>query len=161
MTAPNTGSTGLESLLAGEHAAVYGYGMAGAVLVGFSPSAGLVGAVRSGYDALRESRDQLTEGITSAGGSPPAALPAYALPFPLGSARAVVRFLAGLEDRLCVVAATAVGHVGIAPAAWIAAHRLLAADVLAASAVRAARLRLLAGATPARAVTPLPGLPGR
>jgi len=152
VSSPNTG---LESLLAGEHAAVYGYGMAGAILVGFSPSAALIGAVRSGYDALRDSRDQLTEAITAAGDSPPAALPAYALPFPLGNAPAVVRFLAGLEDRLCVAAASAVGQ------APVAAHRLLAADALAASAVRAARLRVLGGAAPAKAVTPLPGLPGR
>lgn len=158
MTSPESGATGLESLLAGEHAAVYGYGMAGAVLVGFSPPAPLISAVRSGYDALRESRDQLTEAITAAGGSPPPALPAYALPVPLSDASAVVRFLAGVEDRLCATAATAVGQVG---AAGLAAHRLLAADVLAAAAVRGARLRMLGGAAPAKAVTPLPGLPGR
>jgi hypothetical protein len=148
-------STGLESLLAGEHAAIYGYGMAGAVVVGFSPSAGVISAVRGGYDALRESRDLLTEAIAAAGAGPPTPLPAYALPFPLSNAPAVVRFLAGLEDRLCGVAAAGVGQ------APVAAHRLLAADVLAASAVRAARLRLLTGAAPAQAVTPLPGLPGR
>ena len=155
MTSPNARSTGLESLLAGVHAAVYGYGMAGAVVVGFSPSAGLVAAVRSGYDTLRASRDGLTEAISAAGGSPPATLAAYALPFPLSNAPAVVRFLAGLEDRLCVAAATAVGAAGVA------ADRLAAADILAAAAVRATRLRVLAGATPAKAVTPLPGLPGR
>ena len=148
-------ATGLEPLLAGEHAAVYGYGMAGAVLVSFSPSAGLITAVRGGDDALRESRDQLTEAISAAAGIPPPPLPAYALPFPLSNAPAVVRFLAGLEDRLCVVAAGAVGD------ASRAAHRFLAADVLAGAAVRAARLRMLGGAAPARAVTPLPGLPGR
>jgi hypothetical protein len=155
VTSPKGGPTGLESLLAGEHAAIYGYGTAGPVLIGLAASAGLVGAVRSGYDALRESRDQLTEAITAAGGNPPATLPAYALPFPLNNAPAAVRFLAGLEDRLCMAAATAVG------AAPLPAHRLLAADVLAASAVRAARLRLLGGAAPTAAVTPLPGLPGR
>lgn len=146
-------ATGLESLLAGEHAAVYGYGMAGAVLVGFSPSPALIGAVRTGYDALRVSRDQVTEAVTAAGAAPPPPLPAYALPFPLSNAPAVVRFLAGLEDRLCVAAASAVGQ------AAVASQRLLAADVLAAAAVRAARLRTLAGAAPAKAVTPLPGLP--
>jgi hypothetical protein len=129
--------------------------MAGAVLVSFSPSAGLTVAVRGGYDALRVSRDQLTEAIATAGGSPPEPLPAYALPFPLSNAPAVVRFLTGLEDRLCVAAASTVG------AAPVAAHRLLAADVLSASAVRATVLRTLAGATPSTAVTPLPGLPGR
>ncbi len=147
-------ATGLESLLAGEHAAIYGYGMAGAVLVGFSPSPALIGAVRTSYDALRVSRDQLTAAITAAGSTPPPPLPAYALPFPLSNAPAVIRFLAGLEDRLCVAAANAVGQ------AAVAAHRLLAADVLAAAAVRAARLRTLLGVAPAKAVTALPGLPG-
>jgi Domain of unknown function (DUF4439) len=152
VTAPETG---LEPVLAGEHAAVYGYGMAGAVLVSLSAPAALIGAARSGYDAHRESRDALNDVITSQGGQPPTPLPAYALPFPLTSAGSVVRFLAGLEDRLCGVAAAAVGS------ADLARNRLLAADVLSAAALRAVRLRLLAGAPPAKAVTPLPGLPGR
>ena len=66
----------------------------------------------------------------------------------------MVRLLAGMEDRLCVLAAEAVG------AAPVTGHRLLICDVLSAAAVRATRLRLLGGATPAKAVTPLPGLPG-
>jgi hypothetical protein len=151
----NAPVTGLEGLLAGEHAAVYGYGTAGAVLVSLAAPGALIAAVRSGYDALRESRDALTEAIVAAGATPPPTLPAYALPFPLGSTAAVVRFLAGLEDRLCGAAATAVG------ATSTAAHRVLAVDVLGAAAVRAYQIRVLGGAAPAQAVTALPGLPGR
>jgi hypothetical protein len=77
------------------------------------------------------------------------------VPFPLSSTAAVVRFLAGIEDRLCGVAATAVGATG-APS-----HRLLAVGVLSAAAVRATRLKQLGGAAPGASVIPLPGLPGR
>jgi hypothetical protein len=146
--------TGLEPLLAGEHAAVFGYATAGAVLVGLSAPGPVIVAVRTGYDAHRVSRDALMEAITAAGGNPPPALPAYTVPFPLSSVAAAVRFLAGIEDRLCVAAATAVG-------ATSAAQRVAAAGLLGAAAVRAVRLKALGGAAPSQAVTPLPGLPGR
>ena len=145
---------GLDPLLAGEHAAVYGYGAAGAVLVQLSAPGNVVATVRSAYDAHRESRDALAAAIAAAGGSPPAALPAYAVPVALTNQAAVLGFLAGIEDRLCATAAAAV-------AVTADKERLLAAGVLNAGAARAVGLRLLDGAKPARAVTPLPGLPGR
>lgn len=148
-------STGLEALLAGEHAAVYGYAAAGAVLVGLAAPGALISAVRTGYDAHRASRDALAEAIAAAGGAPPGAVPAYSVPFPLSSTIAVVRFLAGIEDRLCGAAATAVS------ATATPAHRVLAVGDLSAAAVRALRLKQLGGAPPSKAVTPLPGLPGR
>jgi hypothetical protein len=151
----NTPVTGLEAVLAGEHAAVYGYGTAGAVLIGLSAPGVLISTVRRGYDAHRESRDDLTAAIVAARATPPVTLPAYALPFPLTSTAAVVRFLSGIEDRLCGAAATAVGVT------TTAAQRLLAVDVLSSAAVRACQLRVLGGAAPAKAVSPLPGLPGR
>lgn len=143
-------TAGLEAVLSAEHAAIYGYGQGGAALVGLQAPVSLLAATRSGYDALRASRDQLSDAITAAGGSPPPALASYALPFPLRSAADVVRLLAGMEDRLCTVAATATQSV---------TGRLLISDVLTASAIRAVRLRLLGGAIPAKAVTPLPGMP--
>ncbi len=151
----NAPATGLEGLLAGEHAAVYGYGTAGAVLVSLSAPGALISAVRTGYDAHRESRDSLTDTIAAAGGTAPPPLAAYALPYPLSSTAAAVRFLAGIEDRLCVAATAAVG------AASTASHRPAAIQVLASAAVRAYQLRTLGGAAPSAAVTPLPGLPGR
>jgi uncharacterized protein DUF4439 len=147
--------TGLEALVAGEHAAVYGYSAAGPVLVGMSAPVVLLSAVRSGYDAHRTSRDALVDAIAAAGGTAPPALPSYTVPFPLNSTAAVVRFLAGIEDRLCGVAATAVGTTRTPT------HRLLAVSVLSAAAVRATRLKELGGAAPGASVTPLPGLPGR
>lgn len=148
-------TTGLEGLLAGEHAAVYGYGTAGAVLVRLAAPALLIAAVRTGYDAHRASRDTLTERIVAAGGTAPAPLPAYSVPFPLSNTAAAVRFLAGLEDRLCSAAATAVS------ATSSASRRVLAVGVLGSAAVRATQLRLLGGAAPSKAVVALPGLPGR
>jgi Domain of unknown function (DUF4439) len=144
-------TAGLESVVAAEHAAIYGYGQAGAALVRLQAPAALLAATRSGYDALRTSRDQLSDAIAAAGGTPPPELAGYALPFPLQSAADVVRLLAGLEDRLCGVAATALEAT---------TGRLLISDVLSAAAVRAVRIRLLGGAPPASAVNPLPGIPG-
>lgn len=145
---------GLESLLAGEHAAVNGYGEAGAVLVRLAAPVPVIAAARGGFDAHRESRDRLSDAIATAGGTPPGALPAYALPFPVTSAAAALRLLTVLEDQLCGVAAAAMSTV---PAGG---DRLLAADVLTAAAVRAARLRLLSGLPPGQAVIALPGLAG-
>jgi Domain of unknown function (DUF4439) len=147
--------TGLEALVGGEHAAVYGYAAAGPVLVGLSAPVALLAAARTGYDAHRASRDALVDAIAAAGGTAPPALPSYSVPFPLTSTAAVVRFLAGIEDRLCGVAAAAAG-VTSTPS-----HRLLAVGVLSAAAVRATRLKELGGAAPSASVTPLPGLPGR
>jgi hypothetical protein len=146
-----TGSTtGLETLLAGEHAAINGYGIAGAVLVRAQAPAALLALVRGGLDALRASRDRLTDAIAAAGGTPPPPLPAYSLPFPVRDPAAAVRLLVGIEDRLCRVARDAV-------AASTTSNRLRAVDVLSAAAVRAARLRLQTGSPPANAVTALPG----
>lgn len=149
-----TGRTGLEDLLSGEHAAVNGYATAGAVLVRAQAGVGLLAAARSGYDAHRVSRDRLTDAIAVGGGDPPPALPAYALPFPASDAPAALRLMVTLEDRLCVVAASSVGAAS-------GADRTLAADVLSAATVRAVRLRLLAGLSPARSVVALPGLRAR
>lgn len=149
MTAPDP--AGLSSVLTAEHAAIYGYSRAGAALVLLQSPVPLLAATRGGYDALRASRDQLADAIAAAGGTPPEPLAAYALPFALKDLASVVRLLTGIEDRLSAIAAAATAS---------ATGRLLIADVLSASAVRALQLRLLAGSPPSKAVTPLPGLPG-
>jgi hypothetical protein len=147
--AANT-ATGLSALLAGEHAAIDGYGIAGAVLVRAQAPAPLVAAARSGLDAHRASRDQLSDAIVAAGGTPPPPLPAYQLPFPVHDTSSAARLLIGIEDRLSRVAVQAVGDTS-------GNARLLAADVLAAAAVRETELRLLAGSPVPKAVTSLPG----
>lgn len=145
-------ATGLNSVLAAEHAAIDGYAAAGAALVGLQAPLPLLAATRGGYDALRQSRDQFNDAVDAAGGDPIEALAAYALPFPLTGVAAVVRLLTGLEDRLCGVAASAVGAVEPG------GDRLLVADVLGAAALRAIRLRLLTGSPAASAVRAFPGL---
>ena len=85
----------------------------------------------------------------------PPALPAYTVPFPLSSVAAVVRFLAGIEDRLCGVAATAVGATSTAAASAAGGRRPQRGGGPRHPA------KALGGAAPGEAVTPLPGLPGR
>jgi hypothetical protein len=143
-------TTGLSALLAGEHAAIDGYGIAGAVLARAQAPAPLVAAARTGLDAHRASRDALTDAIVAAGGSPPPPLPAYQLPFPVRDTSSAARLLIGIEDRLSRIAAQAVGDT-------TGNARLLPADVLAAGAVRETELRLLAGSPVSKAVTSLPG----
>jgi hypothetical protein len=145
-------ATGLEPLLSAEHAAIYGYGIAGATLVRLQASVATLGAVRSGFDAHRQARDQLTDAITAGRGVAPPALAAYQLPFDVTDVASAMRLLTLLEDRVSAVATFAVG-------ASKAADRGIAADVLSAAAVRAARLRLLQGTPTAVVAIAFPGLP--
>ncbi len=143
-------AAGLEALLAGEHAAIYAYGTAGAALAKLAAPAALAIAVRTGLDAHRAARDELADVIAAAGGTAPAPRAGYRIPFALGDVAAVVRLLLLVEDRLAVLAANAVaGQPG----------RTLAADILSASAVRAARLQLAGGAAPRQVAVAFPGLP--
>jgi hypothetical protein len=147
-----TASTGLGPLLAAEHAAIYGYGIAGAALVRAQASPDMLGAVRSGFDAHRQTRDQLTDVIAAAGGTPPPAEAAYQLPFDVTDAASALRLLTVLEDRVSAVAAYAVSQTDDTA-------RSAAASGLSASAVRAAGLRRLLGLPAGRLTVPFPGLP--
>jgi hypothetical protein len=144
--------TGLEALLSAEHATIYGYGIAGAALVRGQASLAQLGAVRSGFDAHRQARDQLTDVITAGRGIAPPALAAYQLPFDVTDAASALRLVTLLEDRLSAVAAFAV-------AASNGTGRRLAAGILSGAAVRAARLRLLQGTPTPRVAVAFPGLP--
>ena len=150
MTGPDT--SGLASVLTGIHASIAGYTEAGAVLLRLQAPVQLLTLARGADDALRDSRDRFNDAIAAGAASPPQALPGYALPFPITDLSSVVRLLIGMEDRLSALAAAGAAS---------SAGRLLIVDVLGASAVRAVRLRLLAGSPPAKAVSPLPGMPAR
>ncbi|RYJ21537.1 hypothetical protein CU044_6335 [Streptomyces sp. L-9-10] len=87
-----------QAALAAEHAAVYGYGVVG----------GRVGGARrseatSAHAAHRARRDALARTVRDLGGTPAAAAPAYALPFPVPDSAAAVRLAAHLEDRVAGV----------------------------------------------------------
>src|SRR5664279_663452 len=119
----------LQTVLAGEHAAIYGYGVAGAALAGGQRSRAL-----SEFTSHRIRRDQLEALIRARGGQPVAAAPSYVLPAPVTSAADAVVLATLLEERLAAVWADAVA--GLA-----GDLRALAVGGLRDCAVSAARWR--------------------
>ena len=83
----------LQTALAAEHAAVYGYGVAGALLGG----ADLVNA-KADWNAHQLARDNLAAMLTRLGATPVAASPAYELPFTVAGAAAARRLAVTLEE---------------------------------------------------------------
>jgi hypothetical protein len=116
----------LAAALVVEHQAVYGYGVAGAHLAGRDRTTAL-----AALDAHRLRRDRLAALLSGKGASPPAAAPAYALPYPMRDAAAARSLCAALED-------------GCAGAAWD-----LTAAAPARSAARELAVRWLAQAAAA------------
>jgi len=83
----------LQAALAAEHAAVYGYGVAGALLSGADQARAL-----TDWQAHQEARDTLQAMIVKLGATPVAASAAYELPFPVRDAGSARRRAAALED---------------------------------------------------------------
>ena len=83
----------LQSVLAAENAAIYGYGLAGAQLTG-----GLFSAAQQDWTVHRVARATLSAMITERGATPGAAAVTYRPPFPVNSAGAAVSLAAALED---------------------------------------------------------------
>jgi Domain of unknown function (DUF4439) len=118
-----------QAALAGEHAAVYGYGVVGARI-----ASDRAADARSAYDAHRAQRDRMTRVVRDLGGTPRPAAAAYALPFAVPDSAAAARLAADLEDRVAGVYADLVR----------AAEGRLRGDAAAAlreAAVRAVRWR--------------------
>lgn len=118
-----------QAALAAEHAAVYGYGVAG----------GRVAAARraeatAAFHAHRARRDALVRTVRDLGGEPVASDAAYALPFAVPDAAAAVRLAAVLEDRVGYVYSDLVRAAD-------GSLRRSAADALREAAVRAAHWR--------------------
>jgi Domain of unknown function (DUF4439) len=76
VTPDASGITALQAALAAEHAAVYGYGVAGAMLSGAERT-----AARADWIAHQEARDTLEAMLVKLGATPVAASAAYQLPF--------------------------------------------------------------------------------
>jgi Domain of unknown function (DUF4439) len=97
-TAPAAASAGavpaLQGALAAEHAAVYGYGVVGAMLA----STAQAGRARAGWLAHQVARDTLEAMLTKLGATPVAASAAYQLPFPVTGAASAQRLAAALEN---------------------------------------------------------------
>jgi endonuclease/exonuclease/phosphatase family metal-dependent hydrolase len=83
----------LQAALAAEHAAVYGYGVVGALMQGNDQ-----GTTMSYWTLHRDARDTLTEMIIRLGATPVAASAAYALPFAVNDAASARRLAVYLED---------------------------------------------------------------
>ena len=133
----------LSVALAAEHAAIFGYGVAGARLDGAVQE-----AARQAEAAHRARRDELLARLSATGATPPPPEPAYALPFPVPDAASALRLAVYLEERTAAVWRHAV-------AGTESAQRQLALDALVDCAVRATRWRAAAGIAPA--TVPLPG----
>jgi hypothetical protein len=100
----------LQSALAAENAAVYGYGVAGAMLTGASQS-----QAYADWRAHQVARDTLQAMLTRLGANPVAASPAYALPFPVTGASSARRLAVALEDGIAraYLALVAVSEPGL------------------------------------------------
>jgi Domain of unknown function (DUF4439) len=129
----------LQTALAAEEAASFGYGVVGAHLSGQRRI-----AATGDWVAHQRGRDQLSSMVTALGGQPVPSAVGYQLPSPVRSAAAAQALAASLEDG---VAQAYLGLVALPDPAL---------RVLGASQVRAAALRAEAwrGST-----VPFPGLP--
>jgi len=123
----------LGAALAAEHAAIFGYGAIGARLSG----AALTQAQQA-EAAHRSRRDTLLVRLTAVGITPPAAAPAYGLPFPVTDAASAQKVAVQLEERTAVLWRLALGPTA-------ADDRKLALDALTDCALRAARWRRATG----------------
>jgi len=83
----------LQAALAAEHAAVYGYGVVGAMLTGAA-----LAQARADYRAHQVARDTLQGMLTELAATPVAASPAYRLPFAVTGAASAKRLAATLEE---------------------------------------------------------------
>jgi Domain of unknown function (DUF4439) len=136
-----TATRALQSVLAGEHATVYGYGVVGAHLSGAARNRAV-----ADYEGHQARRDELQALISSRGDQPVAAASSYTLPAAVTSADDAVVLATLLEERLAAAWADAV-------VALSGSLRALAIGGLRDAAVRAARWR---GGS-----VPFPGLPER
>jgi Domain of unknown function (DUF4439) len=116
----------LQAALAAEHAAVYGYGVAGAHLSGAA-----LATATSYWVAHQRARDALEEMLRQRGAQPVAAAAAYRLPAPVSSPAAAMSLAVLLENR---VAAAYLGVVAISRPAL----RQFGADKVVTAAARGA-----------------------
>jgi hypothetical protein len=133
----------MQAVLAGEHAAVYVYGVLGG-RTSASAEPVLAGALRSAYDVHRGRRDQLVAMIRDDDADPVPAEVSYELPNAADTARRCRRAAAEVEQRCTGLYAQAVGSTSRASRQW-------AIDAMADAAVR----QLTFGADP----DPFPGVP--
>jgi hypothetical protein len=93
VTATGASIAALQDALAAEHAAVYGYGVVGAMLAGTEQA-----SARADWTAHQFARDKLIAMLTKLGATPVAASPAYKLPFAVTGAKSAAMLAATLEN---------------------------------------------------------------
>ena len=132
----------LDDALTAEHAAIWGYGVLGGHLTG--PALDLAHQCEAAH---RDRRDALMEQLSGAGDPPPAAAPAYDLPFAVTDQPSALRLAVQIEERTGAV--------------WRATLPQLTGDArrsplnaLTDCALRAARWRRLSGQTPGTVALP-------
>jgi len=118
----------LQSALAGEHAAVYVYGVIGG-RVSLSSESALSNQVRTAYTLHRGRRDQLIAMVRAVGEEPVASEVSYQLPNPASTSEQLKAAALELEDRCVAVYADLVGSTSGANRQW-------AIDALNDAAVR-------------------------
>lgn len=107
----------LQAALAGEHAAVFVYGVLGG-RTSESEAPTTAAAVRSAYDVHRARRDQLQAMVRELGAEPVAAAVAYDLTGPADTTSQIEAEALGIEERAAAVYAQAVGSTEGAPRQW-------------------------------------------
>lgn len=122
-----TGLEALQQVLAGEHAAVYGYGVVGARLAGGPYERSAV----SGWDTHRARRAAVSALVTQAGAEPAPAAAGYELGGPVADPEQARALAARIEQRAAATYADLVGAVN-------GGVRSSAATWLTDAAVRAA-----------------------
>ncbi len=121
--------TELQTALAAEHVAIFGYGVLGPRLFGGQrQTADLM------WNAHRAHRDRLRSFVEAAGGTPVPAAAAYRLPSPVSSPRTAAQLAARLEDGV------AAGYAALAGTANPSMRRY-AALAMQEATVRAVRWR--------------------
>ncbi|MGH3510250.1 MAG: ferritin-like domain-containing protein [Nocardioidaceae bacterium] len=138
-----TAGPALQRVLAGEHAAIYVYGVIGGRL-SFASHAALANRVSAAYTTHRARRDRLEAMIRAAGRTPVAAEVSYQLPNPCRTTAQLTAAARVVEDRC------AAGYADLV-AATTGGQRAWAVGALTDAAVR----ELGVGGTP----TAYPGAP--
>jgi hypothetical protein len=107
----------LQATLAGEHAAVYLYGVIGARIPA-SAQPDLYQRVREAYGLHRARRDQLTAMVRAAGASPVAADVSYELPNDAETPAQLEQAALQIEERCAALYADMVGNTSQANRQW-------------------------------------------
>ena len=122
----------IQETLAGEHAALWLYGVCGG-RASESAEPALYAALRSGYDVHRAQRDQLVRTVRDLAAEPVPAAVAYAVPAPLSSPADLRRAAAEVEDRCAATYASLVARS-------VGDQRRWAVSALTAAALRSLTL---------------------